>query len=75
MFEDGQILDKVLTDYGLGLDSDWTDPVLGQRLDKVWTNIGQNLDKGWISCPMFVQPPLSTSMLAPISTALVSAGL
>ena len=57
VFEDGQILDKVLTDYGLGLDSDWTDPVLGQRLDKVWTNIGQNLDKGWISCPTFVRPP------------------
>ena len=31
---------KGLTELGLGLDGDWTLPVIGQRLDKVWTKIG-----------------------------------
>ena len=53
------VLDRVLTDILLSLDSMWTDLVYGQTLDRVLTDFGQRLDFLSNLCPKFVCPPFS----------------
>ena len=40
---------RVLTEFGFGLDSNWTDSVIGQRTDRDWTKCGRRLDFGSMS--------------------------
>ena len=49
-------LDRGLTELGLYLDGDLTEPLHDLFLDSPWTGLGQGLDKHWIFRPISVQP-------------------
>ena len=48
-------------DFGLGLDSDWIDSVIGQKVDRDWTKCGRGLDLGSMSN----QPSLTCTDVSP----------